>query len=180
MPDTLRETFDQLRQFLNWDITRLLEHKDAGNYAVAVQVAIGSEALSRLQDLNIGTVFVRMMARHGVERPMATDVFLALRNGLTHTYDTRYIKSGDVTIELIVSRGALKQAMVRRHPPGFVLNVETMWADLQVMFEDVGRALSAVGGALPEAWIQYKIHRGQDGGIAAWKRWLETAEEAGK
>jgi len=178
MPDTVRETFDQLRQFLKWDITRMLEHKDAGNYAVAVLVAIGCEALVRLQDIKqIEAVFVELMAKHKVSAVMAADVFFALRNGIAHTYDTNFVQSGNVKIELIVSRGAETHASVRRDPPGFVLNVETMWKDLEEKFVELDKAMPR-GGALPESWVLYKIYRGHDGAVAHWKQWLAQAEEA--
>jgi hypothetical protein len=48
MPDTVRETFDQLRQLLKWDINHMREFQQGGNYAIALLVAIGCEAIGLL------------------------------------------------------------------------------------------------------------------------------------
>jgi hypothetical protein len=177
MPDTVRETFDELRQHLKWDITRMLEHKDAGNYSIAVTVAIGSEALSRLQGFRVEKMFTDLMTKHGLTPEMAGDVFGALRNGVAHRYDTGFIQSGPLRIELIVSRGALKHASVRRKPSALVLNVETMWEDLKQVMEKLREALPP-GGTLPAAWLADRVQHGDDRAIAAWQKWIETAEEA--
>jgi hypothetical protein len=92
MPDTVRKTFDHLRLTLRKEIPRQLEHHEGGHYVVALLVAIGSEALSRLQGFGEEHVFVEMTTKHGLSAGMASDVFRALRNGLAHTYDTKFIR----------------------------------------------------------------------------------------
>ncbi len=118
VPDTVRETFDHLRLTLRTEIPRQLEHPEGGHYVVALLVAIGSEALSRLQGYGKKRVFLEMTTKHGLSPAMASDVFDALRQGIAHTYDTKFIKAGVPKIELIVSwgggRGIFRSGGTRR------------------------------------------------------------------
>ena len=128
--DTVREAFDELRQALKGVVNPLLAQTEGGHYAIALLVAIGSEALSRLQGFGEERVFVEMTRKRGLTPEMASGLYNALRNGIAHTYD-KFIKTGDLTIELIVSWGQKKRLTVRRTPPGLFLNVRTMWEDLR-------------------------------------------------
>jgi len=102
VPETRRESFDRLRQMMKGDVRRLLDWSEGGNYVAALLIATGSEALSRLQDQRDERVFVGSLEKHGLAREMAADVFGALRHGLAHVYDTKFIRAGDLRIELIV------------------------------------------------------------------------------
>jgi hypothetical protein len=177
MPDTVRETFDQLRQLLKWDINHMREFQEGGNYAIALLVAIGCEAIGLPLGRHDDTTFIEIMSKHRVSREMAADVFSALRHGIAHTYDTRYIQAGDLKVELIVSRGGLNHTSVRRTPPGLVLNVETMWQDLQEVFERLRQNLPA-GGQLPAQWIKDSVKRADDRAVEGWQKWIANAEEA--
>ena len=176
MPNTVRETFDQLRQYLKGDINQLLAQAEGGNYAVALLVAIGSEALSGLQGFRDDTVFVDLMTKHGLTPEIASDVFEALRHGIAHVYDTRYIQSGKLKIELIVSWGRREHLTVRRDPPGLYLNVRTMWDDLREVIATL-KATLPPGGELPAAWVHDSINPGDPRAAAAWATWITTHEE---
>jgi len=120
VPDTVRETFDHLRLTLRTEIPRQLEHPEGGHYVVALLVAIGSEALSRLQGYGKKRVFLEMTTKHGLSPAMASDVFDALRQGIAHTYDTKFIKAGVPKIELIVSWGGEEASFGPAGPAGLI------------------------------------------------------------
>ena len=104
MPDTVRETFDDLRQALKGVINPLLAQDEGGHYAVALLVAIGSESLSRLQDRSEDSIFVDLMTKHDLPPEMARDVFNALRHGIAHTYNTKFIKKGRLKVGSVHQR----------------------------------------------------------------------------
>ena len=66
-------------------------------------VLVGSEALSALQGRDDDDVFVEMMAAHNVEQALARKLFDALRNGLAHFWDTKFLDGGREKVELFIS-----------------------------------------------------------------------------
>ena len=175
VPETRREAFDRLRQMMKGDVRRILDWSEGGNYVAALLIAIGSEGLSKLRDQRDETLFVGLLEKHGLTREMAADVFGALRHGLAHVYDTKFIRAGDLKIELIVSWGKRKHLTVRRDPPGLYLNVRTMWADLWDVFQDLKRSLPP-GGELPRRWLTTREKAADSRSIADWKRWIHRHE----
>ncbi len=176
MPETVYDTFHHLRQHLKWDVNHLLSQETAGNYAVALLLAIGSEALSWLRSEREDHVFVGLMTKHGLTPEMAADVFKALRHGVAHVYDTRYIQSGAQKIELIVSWGKRKHLAVRREPPGLYLNVRTMWEDRRHVFAELRETIEP-GGELPAAWVRDSVQPGDPRAADGWVAWMTGHEE---
>jgi hypothetical protein len=173
--NTVRETFDELRQALTHVVTPLLDLDNVGHYAVALLVAIGSEALSRLQGKSQDIVFVGLLTKHGLEPELASEVFDALRNGIAHTYNTKFIKKGSFTVELIVSWREKPHLSSRRDPPGLFLNVRTMWADLRQVIDALDAALPP-GGNLPAEWVEESNTFGDPRTARAWRHWITTHE----
>ena len=58
---TRGEAFRQLRKYLEHDMQQILSLTRGGNYAAALLIAIGSEALARLQGLGKTTIFRRLV-----------------------------------------------------------------------------------------------------------------------
>jgi hypothetical protein len=176
-PKTPREAFDRLRQMMKGDVRRVLEWREGGNYVAALLIATASESLSKLQDQPDETVFVNLLSKHGLPRGLAAEVFSALRDGLAHVYDTKFIRVDDhVLVELVVSWGNRRHLTVRRDPPGLYLNVRTMWADLWAVFQDLKQVLPE-GGELPRRWTKKRVKPADSRSIADWRRWLREHEE---
>lgn len=173
--ETVRATFDELRQALKHVIDPLLAQDDGGHYTVALLVAIGSEALSRLQGRTEDHIFVALMTKRGLTAEMARDVFKALRHGIAHTYDTKFIQAGRLKVELIVSWRLKTHLSVRREPPGLFLNVRTMWEDLRDVIEALKASLPP-GGTLPDRWVKESIHQGHPHAVEGWRQWITTHE----
>src|SRR5690349_5104490 len=93
-PPSRRAAFSQLREFLRHDVKNVLRMEHGGNYTAALLLVVGSEALSRLIDANDETIFVEMLKRRGLESCVAHDVFEALRHGLAHLFETKYVQVG--------------------------------------------------------------------------------------
>lgn len=178
MPDTVRETFDHLRRTLQIEIPRLLDQPEGGHYAVALLVAIGSEALGQLQGRSQDSVFVGLMTKHGFPREMARDVFKALRHGIAHNYEAGFIRTGRLKVELIVSWGLKEHLSVRRDPPGLFLNVGAMWEDLNGVMAMLEAPLPP-GGRLPPAWVKDSIQSGDPRAAGAWRERITTHEVGG-
>lgn len=171
----MRAVFDHLRLTLEKEIPRQLEHPEGGHYVVALLIVIGSEALSKLQGQPDEHLFVKMTTQRGLTSLMASTLFNALRNGLAHLYDTKYIKAGVLMIELSVSWRLKRHLSVRRDPPCLYLNARTMWEDLQAELVRLADTLPA-GGALPPEWRKGSI-QSADHDAAAWRKWIATQEE---
>ena len=172
MPDNVRDTFDQLDRYIAADLNVLLKSKNGGpNYAAALLIAIACEALSRMLDKSSDFYLTEILAKHGLRRELAEDVANAMRNGIAHAYDTRYIQAGSLRIELIISWSAMQHLSVRNDLPGLVLNVHTMATDLSELFDKLRQTLPP-GGALPKKWTAESI-TGVDGRhIPIWREWL--------
>lgn len=175
--NTVRVVFDHLRLTLETEIPRQLEHPEGGHYVVALLVAIGSEALSRLQGQPAEHLFVKMTTQHGLTERMASTLFDALRHGIAHLYDTKYIKAGSLMIELSVSWRLKKHLSSRPDPPCLYLNVRTMWGDLQAELARLADSLPA-GGALPPEWSKGSSQPA-DHDAAAWREWIATHKGRG-
>ena len=114
-------------------------------YAVALLVAVASEALSRLEGRSVNAVFVEeMFARaHSVPSVVARVLFDAVRNGLAHVYDTKTIVLGAEEVIVVLSwadRPHLSVATedwIQDGKPrrAICLNVGTLCADLEAYFE---------------------------------------------
>ena len=91
----------------------------------------------------------------------------ALRQGLAHVYDTKYIQAGKIRFELIVSWGRKPHLRARKNPPGLYLNVRTMWSDLQEMLRELKQTLPP-GGALPRRWLKECVQQAHPKSIAEW------------
>jgi hypothetical protein len=176
MADSVRKTFEQLRQYVKWDLRALLEADHGGNYAVGLIVAVGAEALAKLLDRPKLSVLAGLFTKHGVPPEIAEDIAEALRNGVAHLYDTLYINVGGQSVELIVSWREREHLSVRRHPPGIYLNARTMAEDLRALFDELRDQLPP-GGELPRRWTADIVHQVDGRHIPTWRGWLADAKE---
>ena len=80
----------------------VLRMEHGGNYTAALLIAVGCEALSRLQDERTDFILARLLTRHGIDEHMAEDVIGALRHSLAHMFDTTFIRARKREIELVV------------------------------------------------------------------------------
>lgn len=176
MPDNVRDAFDQIPQFLKWDLRAIIDADHGGNYAAALLVAVGCEALSRVLDRPKNFFLARLFTKHGLPPEIAQEVADALRNGVAHIYDTLYIEAGDLRLELIVSWGARPHLTVRRNPPGLYLNVRTMREDVLELFGYL-RGTLPPGGELPRRWLEESVHPVDPRHIRLWREWFTNAKE---
>ena len=150
------------------------------HYVGALLVVIAAEGLSLLLGHNRpDEVFVRELimpheAKTGVTELMAQDLWLALRHGLAHTYDTKFIEVDDQLVEVVVSWEEIPHLSAGTSPPRIYLNLETMRQDLDRLFERYNREFwSDSGKALPERWKQERVRRAQHGALRDWQSFLK-------
>src|SRR6266446_1621410 len=149
---TRAEVFLDLRKFVTHDARQILSLERGGNYAAALLIAIGSEALSRIQGLGKTTVFRRLVTPYGLNDHMADDLFDAVRQELAHMYDTKLIKVGDHIFGIYVGWGGLAHMSVLRDrdPHGLCLNVKTMWEDFERILAEAAEHLTSDKRRLPK------------------------------
>jgi hypothetical protein len=119
-----------------------------------------------------------MLEPYGAARAVTLGIQDALRDGLAHLFETKYLDVQGTRIELVVSWGALEHMSLRREPLGLVLNVKTMWADLRWQFDLVADRLGRErqwAREVPRAWREgpvKPIHG--EAAIAAWRNLLAS------
>ena len=131
--EVIKDKFEQLRNFIINDLTLIIQQETGGNYLAACLIACACEALSRFKygSPHKGELFFSEMTLPSKWQPVAESLYDALRNGIVHGYDTKFIIVGSQRIEIVVSW--------RQHPhltflPGttyLYLNIQTMAADLE-------------------------------------------------
>lgn len=149
------QAFIQLSEFLKHDVKNVLRMEHGGNYTAALLLLVGAESLSRIADQSDDAVFIEILHRRGLDPYVARDVFEALRHGLAHAFETKYIQIGKVYVELMVSWGEKEHLSRDREPPRLYLNVRTMWDDLKRMLGEVEHRLNVEpewGGTTPKNW----------------------------
>ncbi len=164
--------FAQLREFLRHDLWNVLRMEHGGNYTAGLLLAVGCEALSLLQEKGSDDVLVGLFARHGIDPPMAEDIVAALRHGLAHTFDTKFVQVGPKEVELVVSWGDQQHLKCETDPPRLYLNVRTMWDDLQQALNVVEERLKNEPTwveQVPRDWAKRWIHQAAPKARPAWE-----------
>jgi len=148
--------------------------KRGGNYAAALLIAIGSEALARLQGLGKTTIF-RRLVMPSLDEHMADDLFDAVRPELALMYDTKIIKAGRLEIGIYVGWGGhAHMGILRdRDPNGLYLNVKTMWADFQRIVDEAAEQLAGDKRPLPPDVGRRLIRQAQPASLPGWRRLLQ-------
>jgi hypothetical protein len=180
--DDVLDAFERLRGWIKTGLRRVMEiERKQPHYAAALLVVIGCEALGRLLYNRKEYVFVKeLIAPHGrISEAMAEDLFKALRHGLSHTYDTNYIRvgTGGPLVELMVSwTDAHPHLGLREHPPGIYLNLPTMQRDLEKILDHYRDQLrGAPTRRVPRAWAMERIQPSSPRAEAGWRRFLDPA-----
>jgi hypothetical protein len=167
-PPTRAAAFTQLQEFLKHDVKNVLRMEHGGNYTAALLLLVGAEALSRIVDADDDEFFVEMLHRRGIDPSVAKDLFEALRHGLAHIFETKYVQVGKMFVELVVSWGELDH-LSRQDPSGFILNVRTMWDDLKKLLAEIEEQLTADpewAQEIPRNWKW--VHQSEPKARAAW------------
>ena len=143
-----------------------MEH--GGNYAAPLVLIVGCEALSLLQGNAPDTVFVQLLTKHELDRLVAEDARL-LRNGLAHSFETKFIQVGARRIELVVSWGKREHLARGNGPLRLFLNVLTLWDDLTqelAAFEDRLKRDPGWADRAPDGWAKRPARRARAGGAS--------------
>jgi hypothetical protein len=183
--DELFPVLNQLREWLDNDVSQLLRHsRTPAPYGAALCIIVGCEALSRLlkEDPPHG-IFARELIqyhRKSFTLAMGKDIFQALRNGLAHIYDTELLRIGlgGPEVGLIVSwKDYSHLELVRKGQwLGLVLHVPTMWEDLQrVMNSALGKTKKGDGQLISKNWKDSRVWEASDLTLAGWAKELGVA-----
>ena len=138
LPHVYKELRDRVRIHIKQIRKSEKKHPE---YAVALLIAVASEALSRLQGQDDYTVFAKELLgrKHGVDELVGRGLFEAVRHGLAHRYDTSLITVGSSQVVVAISwqkperhlqvrNKAWLRDGVRRD--GINLDMDTMWRNL--------------------------------------------------
>src|SRR5215472_12815557 len=88
------DIFRQLHDFLHHDLWNVLGMEHGGNYTAALLIVVGAEALSLLRGDGPDVVFTQLLTKHGLDPLVAGDIASALRNGLAHSFETKFVQVG--------------------------------------------------------------------------------------
>jgi len=142
VPNDLPSVYTELRDRVRIHIKQTRKsQKKHPEYAVALLIAVASEALSKLRGQADYTVFARELLgeKWGVKEQVGRGLFEAVRHGLAHRYDTALIAVGKYEAVVVITwkrperhlrilvKDWLKDG-VRR--PGVYLDMDTMWKEL--------------------------------------------------
>ena len=171
---TRAEAARQLKTFITNDINQLLSLERGGNYAVALLITIGSEALSKLEGKATTPttgVFRELVKPYGLNAAMADDLFEALRKQLAHVYDTKLLKVGRHEFGIYVGWGAYEHMSILRDrdPHGLYLNVRTMWGDFERILEDKTKQFANDHTPIPR-----EVREATGQSIAGWRRLFDV------
>jgi hypothetical protein len=142
VPDDLPSVYTELRDRVRIHIKQIRKsQKKHPEYAVALLIAIASEALSKLRGQADYTVFAKELLgeKWGVKEQVGRGLFEAVRHGLAHRYNTSLIAVGKHDAVVVITwkrperhlRVLVKDWLkdgVRR--PGIYLDMDTMWKEL--------------------------------------------------
>ena len=170
----VRATFERIRQHIKWDLEAIFTADHVGNFAAALLIAVGCEAVSRLLGKRTDHYLTELLCRRGLPAELAADVAEALRNGLAHIYDTRYVESGALRIELVISWGAKPHLSKRTEPLGLFLNVRTMAGDLRELFEEL-RFVVPDNVTVPAQWVKGSVNPVDSNHSSLWAEWIRKA-----
>jgi hypothetical protein len=175
---TRAQVFRQLQDFMEHDAKNVLRMEHGGNYTAALLLSVGAEALSLLQDEDPNTTLVAMFAPYNLGQPVTLGIQDAVRDGLAHLFETKYVVIDGTKIELVISWGALEHLSVRKEPLGLVLNVQTMWTDLRAQFQRVADRLERDprwSKQVPKRWREGPVFevRSKEA-VAGWKALLRS------
>src|SRR2546426_7151758 len=103
--EAIRGKYEQLRSFIINDLTLLVQQETGGNYLAACLIACACEALSRFKYglPHKGELFFSEMTLTEKWKPVAESLYDALRNGIVHGYDTKFIIVASHRVEIVVS-----------------------------------------------------------------------------
>jgi len=149
LPPVYVELRDRIRVHIK-QIRR--SQKKHPEYAVALLIAVASEALSRLRGRRRSTVFVKdlLEAPHQISEAMAVALFRAVRHGLAHRYDTALINVGNQKVVVVITwnRPSMHLKILYRdwlnegrERAGVHLDTETLWRRLDAYFKKLTTAL---------------------------------------
>ena len=184
--DEVLETFTILRERLKNGVDRVLEiDRKHPHYVAALIIAAGCEAVGHLLQSVDGRmredheVFVSAIvaphrpgwilspkARRG-DPSMGRDLFEALRHGVAHLFDTKFLKIDDQRrIELVVKwENGNEHLGLRRDPPGIYLSLPTMRRDFVAMlnrYREEIQAASRPGRRLSDYWCHRLLEEADD------------------
>jgi hypothetical protein len=176
----LQKAWENLRYPIKVALREVVQtEKQNMHYLGVLLVVIASEGLSLLLDYKRqDKVFVDELimphAQTGVTKRMAEDLWGALRHGLAHTYDTKFIRVDDHLVEIVVSWGKASHLSRTVSPPRIYLNLRAMSQDLERVFDRYNKIFwSDAKKELPKRWTDERVMRAQDGARPDWRKFLK-------
>jgi len=101
---TIRPEVIRLRNFIIGDLNYLVKQKTGGNYLAAALITCACDALSHLKNgkENKGELFFAEVIPPEWQ-PLAPALYSAIRDGIVHLYDTKFVCINSQKIEIVIS-----------------------------------------------------------------------------
>jgi len=183
--ETIAESFRRLRAYILHDLSLIISAPTGGNYAAVLVVTSACEALGRLRfgtESGGGRFFGEYLLPVDW-RSVANQLYDAVRNGLTHAYETKTIlQIGPHPVELVISWKEKKHLSYEIDKAQLFLNVQVLVDDLRRAFDRYEEELRSQPALRDQyySWMPRKttVAITQATDQKAWKRLLFLAGES--
>ena len=193
MADDLPSVYTELRDRVRIHLKQIRKsQKKHPEYAVALLIAVASQALSKLRNRKSWSVFAKeLLGRpHGVSEVVGRSIFRAVRHDLAHRYDTALIEIGKQKLIIVIAwkLPAMHLKIRNRdwlhdgvHRPGLYLDMETMWADLESYIKRFTKELLRDTNLARQVvrrgrWLDQKyMVKAKGASLTAWQTFMNAA-----
>ncbi len=191
--DEVLQHFEVIRERLKSGLRRVMEiTRKEPHYVAGLVIAAGCEAMGHVLECVDSRkrapeeVFVQEMVLPGsaFSEAMGRDLFHSLRDGIAHTFETKFIRLDDGRlIQLVVSWGPQHPHLgLRRDPPGIYLNLPVMQERFEAALDrclDLVRNSSRRGRPLTQRWLNEIDRRAESGSQTGWADFLGGSLSSG-
>ena len=144
----IEERFTRLRAFVLNDLGKLAASEEGGNFGLLVLILNACDALGfRIYDQGGGEkVFARCLPHPWSSEPVATILYDALRNGLTHGYDAKLVQDAEAPLSFAIGwkpENAEKHMKLDGDRKQLYVHPQTLMAALERVFAEVESDLRA-------------------------------------
>ena len=172
----IKKEFDESLGYIRNDITAVRHGKHTVNYTVALLIGCGCEMLAAgRSDRKHPEKILAELLPPGDWRLLAAKLHTALRNGLAHGFDTKYLQVDGATIQIYISWGYHEAIGTQRVPGGLGLYIgiqplaEALCAKIG-QFEETLRRDEPARRRFKDACEYQRIVKLSPNAAAAWRR----------
>lgn len=168
--DDIRESWERIKQYFTNDLTLLSGSETGGSYITAFLIACACETLSRFTyGKGDGARFFSKMMLPAKWQKVGSSLFDAMRNGIGHRYETKFIAVGSKKIDIYISWRQSPHLQLSADKGKVYLNVKHMADQMITILVDVDQALkndpalrTEFAKTLNDPWVENMVGAEKD------------------